>query len=241
MDPGNGRVVVGTTTPLPSDTTPALHVVGRLYVAPEAAGDLALQLRRSAAASVGWGLGVGSTSDLLFKDDGGAERFRVGDAAAAYAATVSGSLSVTGDADVAGDASAERLSVGTTTFSGAEELRVVGDTRLEGALVVTTGGLSATGSSVFNSGLTVLGGLTVSTGGASITGALSVVNSGTKIDVTSSGVGFNGQAGASPPNYTVNSYTTVARTINQGTSSTAEVREVLAQVIIDLIAVGIFQ
>jgi hypothetical protein len=103
VDAGNNRVVVGRSTPLGSDTTPALHVVGRLYVAPDSANDLALQVRRSSAATVGFSIGVTSTDDFVFKDDGGTETFRVGDTASVYQAIVTGDLNVTDDAVIAGD------------------------------------------------------------------------------------------------------------------------------------------
>lgn len=241
VDAGNNRVIVGTATPLGSDTTPNLQVVGRLYVAPESANDLAVQVRRSSAATVGWSYGVASDNDFVFKDDSGTETFRMGDAASTYQAKVTGDFNVSDDAVITGDLSADRGVFGATTFSGSEKLRVSGQSRLEGAVTVTTGGLGVTGSSVFNSGLTVVSGLTVTTGGASITGDITITNSGTKIDVRSAGVGFNGQAGATPPNYTVNNYTVVNRTIDQGSSSTTTVREVLAQLIIDLIAIGLLQ
>jgi hypothetical protein len=139
VDAGNNRVIVGSATALGSDTTPALHVVGRVYVAPSTANDLALQLRRDPSATVGWSMGVTSTADLVFKDDADGERFRVGDGAATYQAIVTGDFNVTDDAVIAGDLSSSRLAAGTNAWSGGEEFRVVGQSRMEGDLLLTTG------------------------------------------------------------------------------------------------------
>lgn len=172
VDAGNNRVIVGSGTAMTSDTTPNLQVVGRLYVGPDSANDLAVQIRRSAAATVGWSVGVTSAADLVFKDDADGERFRVGDASSTYQALVTGALGVTAGAAITGSLSAAGLIAGASSFAGSEELRVVGQTRLEGATEVTTGGLTVTA-----------GGLVVSAGGAAITGNSSVtgtlVSSGT--------------------------------------------------------------
>lgn len=100
VDAGNNRVIVGSTTTLGSDTTPNLQVIGRLYVAPETANDLAIQVRRSSAASVGWNLGMTSDNDFVFKDDAGSETFRVGDTGSTYQAKVTGDLNVTQNIEI---------------------------------------------------------------------------------------------------------------------------------------------
>lgn len=161
VDAGNNRVIVGSATTLGSDTAPNLQVIGRLYVAPESANDTAIQVRRSSAATVGWSAGVESTNDLVFKDDSDTAVVRFGDnTSATWQLQV-----ITGDARIQDLLSVGgALVVGATALSGSEELRVVGQTRLEGALTVTTGGIGVTGSSAFNDGLTVLNGFTLSTG-----------------------------------------------------------------------------
>lgn len=157
VDAGNNRVIVGSGTTLGSDTTPNLQVIGRLYVAPESANDTALQLRRSSAATVGWTMGVeNSPVNLAFKDDSGTKVFTLGDAADTYQAVVTGAANVTtdlvvgDDVTIAGDVSAGRGVFGSTTFSGSEELRVVGQTRLEGATEITTGGMSVVGGAIID-------------------------------------------------------------------------------------------
>lgn len=139
LDPANARAISGSTTALGSDTTPCLQVVGRLYVAPDSANDLAIQVRRSSAATVGWSLGMTSDNDFVFKDDAGSETFRVGDTDSTYQAKVTGDLNVTDDAVITGDVSAGRAVFGSTTFSSTEELRVVGQSLFGGDVSVTSG------------------------------------------------------------------------------------------------------
>lgn len=103
LDAANNRVIVGSGTPLGSDVTPNLQVIGRLYVAPESANDTAFQVRRSSVATVGFTMGVSSTNDFLFKDDSDTETFRVGDAASTYQAAVTGDFHVSDDSLLDGD------------------------------------------------------------------------------------------------------------------------------------------
>lgn len=88
--------------------------------------------------------------DMVFKDHSGDETFRVGDSAATYQATVTGDLRVTDDAYIAGDLCGGNVIAGATSVSGTEELRVVGQSRLEGALTVTTGGATFNGTVTCN-------------------------------------------------------------------------------------------
>jgi hypothetical protein len=139
VDAGNNRVIVGAANALASDTTPCLQVQGRVYIAPESANDLALELRRSAAsATPAIRMGVTSAGELVIKDES--------DVVIAKFDGATYAMDVTGDARVSDDfVAGARAVVGSTTWSGAEEFRVVGQTRLEGALEVTTGGVVVTG------------------------------------------------------------------------------------------------
>ncbi len=95
FDAANARATFGSATSMSSDTTPSVQVVGRLYVGPESASDVAVQIRRSAAASVGWTFGVDASQNLLFVDDGNTPTFLLGDVASAYQAEVRGNFVVT--------------------------------------------------------------------------------------------------------------------------------------------------
>jgi hypothetical protein len=187
VDAANNRVIVGSGTALGSDTTPALHVVGRLYVAPESANDTALQIRRSSAATVGWTIGVeNSPVNLAFKDDSDSKVFALGDAAHTYQAMVTGKLNtsnsvtidtggltvtaggitlagsgtIDGNGGTAGSLRIGTVIVGAAALNGTEELRVVGQSRLEGALTVTTGGATIVGDSLVTGTLGVSGEIT---------------------------------------------------------------------------------
>lgn len=127
VDSTNGRTIVGTATALTSATDDLFSVIGgRAYFAGNSGP--AIGIRYSAADTVGWGIGVaatGANQDLLFYDDGGTEILRVGDTSSTLQAKVTGALAAT-----------VKAVIGGTTFSGAEELRVVGQTRLEGTTSV---------------------------------------------------------------------------------------------------------
>lgn len=140
VDAGNNRVVVGSATALASDLAPNLQVVGRLYVAPDSANDLALELRRSSAlATPAIRLGLSAAGELVVKDETDTVVFLA--AGAVYA------LDVTGDVRVSDDFFAgARAAIGAVAFSGAEELRVVGQSRFEGEIASTSGGIVISGS-----------------------------------------------------------------------------------------------
>jgi fibronectin-binding autotransporter adhesin len=187
VDAANNRVIVGSATALGSDTTPALHVVGRLYVAPESANDLALQVRRSSAATVGWNIGVASTNDLIFKDDSGTEVVRMGDVASAAqlkvtgvttlagatevttggltvtagGVTLAGSGTIDGNGGTAGSLRIGTVLVNAASAVGSEKLRVSGTSSLEGAVAVTTGGIQVTGNSQITGSLDITGDVTI--------------------------------------------------------------------------------
>lgn len=143
IDVANVRTMVGTATALTSANDDRFTVAGGTSYFCGNSGP-AIGLRYNAGQTVGWTVGVsaaGVPADLVFKDDGDVETFRIGDTASTYQAIVTGDLSVTDDAAISGDISSDRSAVGGTTWSGSEKLRVVGATRAEGLVTVTTGGV----------------------------------------------------------------------------------------------------
>jgi hypothetical protein len=139
VDAGNNRVIVGSGTALTSDTTPNLQVVGRLYVAPDSANDLALEIRRSSAATVGWDIGVSSANDLIFKDDSGTETVRAGDVASTYQLVVTGKAHVTSS-----------LTVDAGISAGASSAFTGGISVVSGGVGILGGGLTVVGNWGFN-------------------------------------------------------------------------------------------
>ncbi len=124
---------------------------------------------------------------------------------ASYVLDVNGNVQFQDDADILGTLSVSdkvdvsQLVVGAGTFSGTEELRVVGQTRLEGATTITTGGLNASGSSIFQDGLTIQnsasisGGLSVTSGGIGVEGSSvfdDAVTIGTDLSTGNTGLQF---------------------------------------------------
>lgn len=218
VDAGNNRVIVGSATTIGSDTTPNLQVIGRLYVAPESSSDQALQIRRSNGATVGWWVGMPDANDLRFRDTAGSETFRIGASGSTYQATVTGDFNVSDYAVISGDASVMGwATIGTNTRSGSETLRVLGQSKLDGAVTITTGGLGVTGSAAFNSGLTVVsGGLTVTTGGMNVTGLFSLNAGGNALveatNILTSGTASGGGGGAVPANAAIYFYVRIGGT-----------------------------
>lgn len=201
IDAANNRVIIGSNTALGSASNDKFTVAGGTAYFAGPSGS-AIGIRYNASQAVGWLLGVdgaGANKDLLFLDDGAAEILRVGDTSSTYQLRVTGDLNVTDDAVIAGDISGDRVVIGGTTFSGSEKLRVVGSTRAEGSITVTTGGIGVTGSSVFNSGLSVLSGLTVTTGGLQIdAGGIDLNAGGLTMDAGQTAT-FNGAAAFNDP------------------------------------------
>jgi hypothetical protein len=117
-----------------------------------AGNDQALFLKHNSGAGQ-FTLGATNAADpvLIFKDHSGDQTFEVGNNSSTYQAKVTGDFNVSDDAVIDGDISASRAVIGGTTFSGTEELRVVGQTRLEGQTEITTGGLNVTGGIVLAS------------------------------------------------------------------------------------------
>lgn len=78
-DPTNNRTIIGGATPLSGDTTPALHVLGRAYIAPDGSGnDQALVVRHNASSgSFSLGATNSATPDLILKNAGGTQVGRV--------------------------------------------------------------------------------------------------------------------------------------------------------------------
>ena len=99
VDPSNGRVLVGNNgVALAGAASSVLEVTGAAYFAGT------LSIWNSAGAGGGWTLDptADSNGDLVFKDDGGAEIFRLGDTSSSDHAKVTGPMQVTGDLTVGG-------------------------------------------------------------------------------------------------------------------------------------------
>lgn len=104
VDAANARVLVGTATAMTAAADDLFAVAGGVAYFAGNSGP-SLGLRYNAAQTVGWTVGVtaaGANADLVFKDDGNAETFRVGDTSSAYQATVTGDLGVTSDLALTG-------------------------------------------------------------------------------------------------------------------------------------------
>lgn len=83
-----------------------------------------------------------TSNDLLFTDDGGGTVVKIGDQSSTYQLDVAiGDFHVADDAVIDGDISAGRGVFGGTTFSGSEELRVVGQSLLGGDVTMPSGTL----------------------------------------------------------------------------------------------------
>lgn len=76
---------------------------------------------------------------LEIKDHSGDTTVTIGNSSSTYQLDVTGDGRVTDDLTVAGDGTFDRVAVGTTSFSGSEEFRVSGQSRMEGDLTGTTG------------------------------------------------------------------------------------------------------
>lgn len=161
IDIPNNRVIMGGSTALSSATDDKLSVVGGALHIASATADTALGIRHTTTGET-WLIGATAATnpDLIFKESG-TEIVRFGALGATYLLDVNGDARVDGDLDVTGALTAGTISFtdlsvtdaidaaravfGAAAFSGTEELRVVGQTRLEGATEVTTGGLTVTG------------------------------------------------------------------------------------------------
>lgn len=190
VDAGNNRVQVGSATAMSSATNSILEVSGnRSYFAPNGES-LAIGLRWSAATTGQFYLGVSNsaTPDLLLSSTAGTQiarafnggGFLVGSATALTGSEkleassglrvqsggilLANSGNIDGNGGTAGQIRIGAVIVNASSLSGSEELRVNGQSRLEGAVTVTASGIDVTGSSIFQSGLTVASGLAVTTG-----------------------------------------------------------------------------
>lgn len=173
FDVSNQRAIIGGSLPLASAGDDKFTVLGGVSYFAGNSGP-AIGLRYNAAQTVGWRIGVdaaGANPYLGFFDDSGSEVVTLGDVSSPLQFQVTGSAGITGTASVSGAFAANKAVLNGVSFVGSEILRVVsGSSRFEGSVTVTTGGLGVTGSSVFNSGLSILNGLTVTTGGIDVTG-----------------------------------------------------------------------
>ncbi len=232
VDSTNGRTIVGSDTALTSAADDVFTVVGGMAHFAGNSGP-SIGLRYNAAQTVGWTVGVsaaGANPDLVFKDDATTEVFRIGDGAASVQAKVTGTLDVTSDVVARG-----RLVVAGTTFSGTEELRVVGQSRLEGDTTITGGSLvMATGTITLannqgikftDSGGTVRDSAIMNASDVTIFGhsgnAGTVVRGGyvrlqygttTRLEVNSDGIGLYGVSPVARPAAYTHTYSTATRT-----------------------------
>lgn len=121
VDPANARVLVGNNgTALSGASASVLEVTGNAYVAGT------LSIWNSAAAGGGWTLDptADSNGDLVFKDDGAAERFRIGDTSSTWAAKATGPFNATGNIETGGNLvmnSSGYLQLGATVASSGIE------------------------------------------------------------------------------------------------------------------------
>jgi len=162
VDPANARVIVGSSTALSSAANDTFTVVGTSYFA----GNPAIGIRFGSSETVGWTVGVsasGANKDLVFKDDGPSEVFRLGDASATNQATVTGQLRVTNGVVV--NASGINVTGGITVASGDVTLSTGSLTVTAGSITITAGGISAGASSTFTGGVTLTNSILTLTGG----------------------------------------------------------------------------
>lgn len=129
VDPANHRVLVGTGTALTGTASSMFEVTGIVYLTPASAGEVALNIWRSPSAGSGWGVGVTSTDQLKFTDNGGQGIFTIGDTSSTYQAEVTGDFHVTDDSLFTGDVEMVGNLTGTTgTFdwqnSGNSRLKI---------------------------------------------------------------------------------------------------------------------
>ncbi len=149
VDVANNRVVMGNGGAAVSGAaSDLLTAVGQTYLMPASAGEIALNVWRSTAAGAGWGIGVTASDQLKFTDNGGQGILTVGDTSSTYQLEVTGDAHVTEDTVIDGDVSAARAVFGGTTFSGTEELRVVGQSRLEGDVTMSSGTLALSSGNI---------------------------------------------------------------------------------------------
>lgn len=259
VDAGNNRVLFGGTASLSGDTTPNIQVLGRLYVAPDSANDLAFQVRRSVAATSGWSLGVTSANDFVFKDITGDETFRVGDSASVYQMQVTGAASVLGLFDLTGNmefvGASRRLRGDYTNATIANRVMLQSSTTngftFVGALPngsSTIAGFAAYNNATPTSSRTFqfyTNGTTnhiinsANDGGG--TNPISVQVGGVeRIQMDTTGIAFNGKTPATRPDYTVTNPST-SRSLDVSAATLAELRAVVGTMLADTIDIGLYQ
>lgn len=133
------RVVVPAQATFEDDVIVGDGVNDRLLVR---GGTNGLQLSYDNSTSTGvFTLGATNAADpnLLVRDNSGDTVATFFASGSTYQFEVTGDLHVTDDAYVDGDLSGGKVLAGTTTANGTEELRVVGQSRFEGDVLITTG------------------------------------------------------------------------------------------------------
>ena len=103
VDTANSRTLVGSSTALTGAASSVFEVTGLAYFTPASAGEVALNIWRSPAAAAGWGIGVTSTDQLKFTDNGGQGILTIGDTSSTYQLEVTGDFHVTDDSVFTGD------------------------------------------------------------------------------------------------------------------------------------------
>ena len=226
----NGTFSTTSTTNLGDTSADVLTVAATTNINAQTSitADQGIRLRNSNTAGY-WALNATNVADpvLEFKDASGDNMLVINPSASTYAIDVNNGTLATNSARFTGDVlittdlgvrtvnatsnlnatanvTGAKIVAGGTTFSGSEKLRVVsGSSRLEGQVVVTTGGVDVTGSSTFNTATTFSSSIDVN-GGALITN-ITVDGTGTPFTFTgtsqtSTTVGAAGGASALPAN-----------------------------------------
>lgn len=159
VDAANARVLVGTATALTTASDDLFTVAGGVgYFAGNSGPSIGL--RYNAAQTVGWTLGVsaaGANADLVFKDDGGAETFRVGDTSSTYQATVTGSLGVTTDVAMTGSGARFRADFTNATLTN-RAMFVTSTANSDTNIIALPNGTGTTGSWIAANNSTVASG-----------------------------------------------------------------------------------
>ncbi len=139
FDASNTRLLIGSGTALASASNDLFAAIGgRAYVA-AGSEDRAIGLRYNATSGTVY-LGASNSAtlpSLIVKDHGGVQVAAFNDSTATVAQlAVTGDVSVSDDAYVAGDSCGGKVIAGATAASGSEVLRAAGASRLEGIVSV---------------------------------------------------------------------------------------------------------
>ena len=161
LDAPNRRAIFGAGTALGSATDDLVSVVGgALHIASTSAATPALlQGWRFGTAGTTYGLWIDATPNpsLIWKDDGGTETVRFGDAASTYQLQVTGDFNVTDDSVLAGDLTASgAVLFNGATFSVSSASITLGDAA--GDAITVTGTPTFAQTPVFSSNIDVQSG-----------------------------------------------------------------------------------